>query len=108
MAEANSERKTMRIKIAYRDQTLSMCHHTIKVFGGNNGIWYSGDTTSLPVEIQITISGDIKKEFYIIIGVENKFNDECIYQSQRQTFNINNLSNEVEVFQVESNDRSFF
>jgi hypothetical protein len=70
MAEAQSQPKTMRIKISYRDETLSMSHHTINVIGGitdgQNGIWYTKDTTSLPVEIQITIPDYIEKEFYII------------------------------------------
>jgi hypothetical protein len=111
MAEAQSQPKTMRIKISYRDETLSMSHHTINVIGGitdgQNGIWYTKDTTSLPVEIQITIPDYIEKEFYIIIGVENKFNEQCTYRSERQFFDIKRLSDEVQEFSVDSNDRVF-
>ncbi len=106
MAESKSKR--MRIKLTYGNQQLVIAHHVILVNGtypldGLIKVWFSIDTTVLPVEIEFTLPSDVKEKFHLLIMIENKFNRECVYISQKKIFDVNEV-NQLVTMPVSSNN----
>ena len=59
----------------------------------------------LPKSIEVVIPNKIQAKFYIVIGIENKLNEECGYSSKKLPFDTGKMNNSPTTISVESKHR---
>jgi hypothetical protein len=65
--------------------------------------WHSEDITYLPHSIEVMVPNEINDQFYIVIGIENKSNGQCVYSSGKYFYHTGDMNDSFKNIVVKSN-----